>query len=111
MDWGQDLRAPTTDEGDLIEQGCLDDLGQRLNHVLYIDMADQQAQPEAPLQLLDAVGHIVRLQQVESVTLRQKSQAGRGNKMVELAECEVAECHQVVTCCCVTDLQLQQVRT
>lgn len=72
MGWGQDLRAPAADEGDLVEQGCLDDLGQGLHHVLHIDVAHQQAQAEAPLQLLDAVVHIVRLQQVEPGTLRQR---------------------------------------
>ena len=60
------LRAPATYEGDFIEQGSLDDLSQGLHHVLHINVADEQTQPEAALQLLDAVMHIIRLQQVKS---------------------------------------------
>ena len=59
------LRAPATYECDLIEQGSLDDLGQRLNHVFHINVANQQPQPEASLQLFDAVMHVLRLQQVK----------------------------------------------
>ena len=59
------LRAPTTDEGDIIEEGCLDDLPQGLHHILHIDVAHKQAQPEAPLQLLDAVMHVLWLQQMK----------------------------------------------
>ena len=65
---GHHLGAPAAYEGDFIEQGSLDDLGQRLYHILHINVADEQAQPEAALQLLDAMVHIVRLQQVESAT-------------------------------------------
>lgn len=65
---GHHLRAPATDEGDFIEQGSLDDLGQGLHHILHINVADEQTQPEAALQLLDAMVHILRLQQVESAT-------------------------------------------
>ena len=61
------LRAPATDESDFIEEGGLDDLSQGLNHILHINVANQQPQPEATLQLLDPVMHILWLQQVKSV--------------------------------------------
>ncbi len=57
------LRAPATDESDFIEEGGLDDLSQGLNHILHINVANQQPQPEATLQLLDPVMHILWLQQ------------------------------------------------
>lgn len=66
--WGRHLRAPATDEGDFVEQGGLDDLGQGLHHILHVNVADEQTQPEATLQLLDAMVHILRLQQVEPAT-------------------------------------------
>ena len=61
------LRTPATDECDFVKQGCLDDLGQRLYHILYVNVADQQPQPKAALQLLDAMVHVLWLQQMEPI--------------------------------------------
>ena len=61
------LMAPATNEGDLIEEGGLDDLGQGHHHILHINVTDQQPEPEAALQLLDAVVHVLWLQQVKPV--------------------------------------------
>lgn len=43
-------------------------MSQGLHHVLHVNVANEQAQPEAALQLLDPMMHIVRLQQMESAT-------------------------------------------
>lgn len=61
------LMTPAADEGDLIEEGGLDDLGKGLHHILHINVTDQQPEPEAALQLLDAVVHVLWLQQVKPV--------------------------------------------
>ena len=61
------LGAPSTDEGDFIEESCFDDLRQRLHHILYINVTDQQPQAEAALQLLDTMVHVLRLEQVKPV--------------------------------------------
>lgn len=61
------LGAPATDEGDFIEESSFDDLRQRLHYILHINVTDQQPQAEAALQLLDAMVHILRLEQVKPV--------------------------------------------
>ncbi len=64
------LGAPSTDEGDFIKESSFDDLGQRLNHILNINVTDQQPQAETALQLLDTMVHILRLEQVKPVQTR-----------------------------------------
>ena len=65
-----DLGAPSTDEGDFIEESSFDDLSQRVHYILHINMTDQQPQAEAALQLLDTMVHILRLEQVKPVQSR-----------------------------------------
>ena len=61
------LGAPSTDEGDFIEESSFDDLRQRLHYILHINVTDQQPQAEAALQLLDTMVHVLRLEQVKPV--------------------------------------------
>jgi len=61
------LGAPSTDKCDFIEESSFDDLRQRLHHILHINVTDQQPQAEASLQLLDAMVHVLRLEQVKPV--------------------------------------------
>ena len=62
------LGAPSADEGHVVQQGGLDDLPQRLHHVLDVHKAQQQAQRVGPLQLPNAPVDVLRLQQVEPGT-------------------------------------------
>ncbi len=64
------LGTPSTDECDFIEESSFDDLRQRLHHILHINVTDQQPQPEAALQLLDTMVHILGLEQVKPVHTR-----------------------------------------
>lgn len=61
------LGAPSTDEGDFIEESSFDDLRQRLHYILHINVTDQQPQAEAALQLLDTMVHVLRLEKVKPV--------------------------------------------
>ena len=57
--------APAADEGDIIEEGCPRDLLQGLNDIIDIDVTHQDSQPEAALQLLDAVVYVFRFEQMK----------------------------------------------
>ena len=57
--------TPSTNESDIIQEGCSCDLLQRLNDIINVNMTHKNSQPKAALQLLDTMMNVLRLQQVE----------------------------------------------
>ena len=60
----RNLGAPRADEHAVVEQRNAGDLPKRLHGVVDVHVAQQDAQPERALQLLDAPVDVQRLQQV-----------------------------------------------
>jgi hypothetical protein len=86
-----DLGAEGAEQRAVVEDGDASDLRQRLHGVLHIHLAQHNAQPEAALELLDALVDVFGFQQVKpGHAIRRLSSGGAQTQRLSLACCGLA---------------------